>query len=224
MPRDLVLAVAAILVGQHRDRARRRSSPSSRPCSPCRGTACRSGRDRRGGVADHHVHQAVGGERRLPGERLVDAPRRAVGLDQQILGPASESRGAGRPSARRRNLICLAGRLRCRRDGFGKGGLKRNPPGASMLPSSICSRCSARQVWKPLECAEMPRMACMLTGRPMHLSCRRPASRSRAGRAPAAGERDLRQLGRDAADRCGRNAAARPRRRARRPGRDSARP
>ncbi len=33
----------------------------------------------------------------------------------------------------------------------------------------------ARQVWKPLEWAEMPRMACMATGRPTILSCRRPA-------------------------------------------------
>ena len=30
--------------------------------------------------------------------------------------------------------------------------------------------CSMRQVWKPLEWAEMPRMACMLTGRPIILS------------------------------------------------------
>ena len=31
-----------------------------------------------------------------------------------------------------------------------------------------------RQVWKPLEWAEMPRMACMPTGRPIILSWRRP--------------------------------------------------
>ena len=33
----------------------------------------------------------------------------------------------------------------------------------------------ARQVWKPLEWAEMPRMACIETGRPIILSWRRPA-------------------------------------------------
>ena len=31
-----------------------------------------------------------------------------------------------------------------------------------------------RQVWKPFECAEMPRMACMDTGRPTILSCFSP--------------------------------------------------
>ena len=30
-------------------------------------------------------------------------------------------------------------------------------------------------MWKPLECAEMPRMACIATGRPTMRSCRRPA-------------------------------------------------
>ena len=34
--------------------------------------------------------------------------------------------------------------------------------------------CSARQVWKPLEWAEMPRMAWKLTGRPMKVSWRSP--------------------------------------------------
>ena len=49
---------------------------------------------------------------------------------------------------------------------FGYGALKRNPPGHSTEPSSNCSRWIARQVWKPLEWAEMPRMACMAIGRP----------------------------------------------------------
>ncbi len=34
--------------------------------------------------------------------------------------------------------------------------------------------CSIRQVWKPLAWAEMPRMACMPTGRPIIFSWRRP--------------------------------------------------
>ena len=58
--------------------------------------------------------------------------------------------------------------------GLGYGGLYRKPPGTSIVPSRICSRCRARQVWKPLACAEMPRMACMLTGRPIVCECRRP--------------------------------------------------
>ena len=33
----------------------------------------------------------------------------------------------------------------------------------------------ARQVWKPFEWAEIPRIACIATGRPMVFSCRRPA-------------------------------------------------
>ena len=58
---------------------------------------------------------------------------------------------------------------------FGYGAFARCPPGTSMVPSSSCSRCTARQVWKPLECAEMPRIACMDTGRPVKLECVRPA-------------------------------------------------
>ena len=37
-------------------------------------------------VVDHHVHQAVGGERGLPGERLVDTLGRAAVIEQQLLG------------------------------------------------------------------------------------------------------------------------------------------
>ena len=38
------------------------------------------------GVADHRVHQAVGGERGLPGVGLVDAHRCAGRVDEQVLG------------------------------------------------------------------------------------------------------------------------------------------
>ena len=66
-------------------------------------------------VADHHVHQPVRGDRRVPGERLVDAHRLAVGVEQQILGAAREAeRRAGQRLARR-ELLGLAGRLRTRR-------------------------------------------------------------------------------------------------------------
>ena len=43
------------------------------------------------GVGDHHVHHAVGGERRVPAEGLVDALRRARGIDQQIVGAGGEA-------------------------------------------------------------------------------------------------------------------------------------
>ena len=59
--------------------------------------------------------------------------------------------------------------------GRGWGGLKRNPPGVSMVPKSICRTWIARAVWKPFACAEMPRMACTLTGRPIMCGWRRPA-------------------------------------------------
>ena len=47
----------------------------------------------------------------------------------------------------------------CASAGFGIGRLEAEAAGASTAPSRICSRCSAREVWKPLEWAEMPRMA-----------------------------------------------------------------
>ena len=78
-----------------------------------------------------------------------------------------------------------------------------------MVPSSICSRWMARQVWKPLEWAEMPRMACIDTGRPRIVSWRRPAQSVHGDRQlDRLLERDMGQLGGDAADRVGGNAAA----------------
>ena len=57
----------------------------------------------------------------------------------------------------------------------------------------------ARQVWKPFEWAEMPRMACMLTGRPMKRSWTRPAqSVQRLPDLDLLLERRMRQLGGDA--------------------------
>ena len=58
--------------------------------------------------------------------------------------------------------------------GFGYGARARKLPGPSSAPSSIWMKCSARQVWKPLLCAEMPRIAYIATGRPVTLSCSRP--------------------------------------------------
>ena len=69
--------------------------------------------------------------------------------------------------------VSLAGRTRgagC----FGNGGFARWEPGASIAPSSICRRWIARQLWKPLACAETPRIACIATGRPAKPARRLP--------------------------------------------------
>ena len=44
-----------------------------------------------GGVGDHHVHEAVGGERSFPAEGLVDALRRAGVIDEEVVGPGREA-------------------------------------------------------------------------------------------------------------------------------------
>ena len=46
-----------------------------------------------GRVVDHHVHEAVGGERRIPGIGLVDAQGLAVFIHQQIIGADDETQG-----------------------------------------------------------------------------------------------------------------------------------
>ena len=38
-----------------------------------------------GRIVDHHVHEAVGGERRIPGIGLVDAQWLAIVIHQQII-------------------------------------------------------------------------------------------------------------------------------------------
>ena len=98
------------------------------------------------------------------------------------LPSSSTSRSSGRAESRaaRRRAACRARPARpCRRAAAGgqrpdTAACSGSRPGASIVPSSICSRCSARQVWKPLECAEMPRIAWNATGRPMTSSCARP--------------------------------------------------
>ena len=81
-----------------------------------------------------------------------------------------------------------------RRRGPREGRLVAEAAGRIDAPSSICSRCIARQVWKPLEWAEMPRMACMrpagrsscrAAGRPNRSRAARSRSAARRRRAPA---------------------------------------
>ena len=49
----------------------------------------------------------------------------------------------------------------------GYGALCRNPPGRSIVPSTLISTASARTVWKPFEWAASPRIAWNATGRPI---------------------------------------------------------
>ena len=92
MLRDLVLAGRRVLVGQHADRARRMFIDEFQLMLAMYMNSMSIGYGSpRAGVGDDHVHQAVGGERRVPREGLVDALRRAVGVDQQILGAVREA-------------------------------------------------------------------------------------------------------------------------------------
>ena len=79
------------------------------------------------GVVDHHVHQAVHGERRFPAECLVDAMRRAVDVEQQILGRGRE---AERQAVQRMHRPDLRGRLGGRRRGLRERRLVAEAAGA----------------------------------------------------------------------------------------------
>ena len=63
------------------------------------------------GVGDHHVHQAVGRERRVPAEGLVDALRRARGIDQQVVGAGGEAQVRARQRLAGLHVARLAARL-----------------------------------------------------------------------------------------------------------------
>ncbi len=94
--------------------------------------------------------------------------RRRGGRGPRGLG---DSRGGGRQVGRRGDLgvgLGVGG------GGFGIGRLEPHRAGVSTAPMSACRRCRARAVWKPLEWAEMPRMAWMATGRPGMVAWRWP--------------------------------------------------
>jgi hypothetical protein len=67
------------------------------------------------GVGDHHVHHPVRRERGVPAERLVDARRRAVSVDQQVLRPRREAQVRARQRPHRLHVAGLAARLQERR-------------------------------------------------------------------------------------------------------------
>ena len=72
-------------------------------------------------IADQQVHEAMRGDRRVPRKRLVDARRRAVVVDDQILGPhrIAERRAGQRLAGD--DAAGLAGRFRPRRGRFRVG-------------------------------------------------------------------------------------------------------
>ncbi len=82
------------------------------------------------GVGDHHVHHAVGGDRRLPGKRLVDAPGRALFVDDQVAGPCREAERRSRQRRARGYFAGLARWLEGGRAGAREGGLVAEGAGA----------------------------------------------------------------------------------------------
>ena len=133
-------------------------------------------------------------ERVLPRERLVDAHRRAVGVDRELVGVGRDSRAAPRRAA------CSAGSSSGELNGCGSSarcGAGTAPCGGSrrarsIVPSTLISTASARIVWKPFECAARPRIAWNATGLPVTVAC---------SLAPGVGPGD-RQLERLVAARC----------------------
>ena len=125
-----------------------------------------------------------GGRRRRPAGPPARCGKPSGGPASGLLGAdlsAAGRRGAGGDRLRDR-AACSGSRRAHRR-----------------APSSICRRCIARQVWKPLECAEMPRMACIATGRPtIFRGARRGQSVQGCSSAIACVEGDIGNLGGDA--------------------------
>ncbi len=144
----------------------------------------------------------MGGERRFPGERLVDPRGRAVGLDQQVLGPGREAerRALQRPLGR--DLAGSARGLRPRRDRLRE---RRLVAKAARHVDAAEQELQQMQRAAGLEAVGMGRDAAhrMHADRaPDHLLMA-PAGRVGPGLVQhhRAGERDLRQLGRDPPDR-----------------------
>ena len=71
------------------------------------------------GVGDHHMHQAVGGDRRVPGECLVDARRIAVLVDQQVFRAEREAEMRARERLVGAEMLRLAVRARMRLERLG---------------------------------------------------------------------------------------------------------
>ena len=74
-------------------------------------------------IGDDHVHHAVGADRRFPGKRLVDALRRAVGIDQQVFRSHREAERRSGQDGIRVDLAGLARRFLRRRAGPREGRL-----------------------------------------------------------------------------------------------------
>ena len=162
------------------------------------------------GVGDHHVHHAVRGERRLPGERLVDPARAAVGLDQQILGPGRIAERRSRHRLARRHLAGPPGGLRARRRRLRE---RRLVAKAARHVDAAEQHLQQMQRAAGVEAVGMGRDA----AHRMHAD--RPADHALVAAAPDVGpgdverdrlaERGMGELGRDPADRGGRDAGLR---------------
>jgi hypothetical protein len=113
---------------------------------------------------------------------VVDAPRLALRIHQQVLGAVHE--------AQRRGIELAVGAARLaravrRRDRARVGRLVAEGARRVDRAEQQLQHVQARQVWKPLLCALMPRMACIATGRPGMSACARRANRSRRSAATA---------------------------------------
>ena len=135
------------------------------------------------------LQHAVYGQRMLPGEGLSMRRRLAVGRDHPSLQGVHVAQRRLSTAVRACASCRTVGRRHARGGAAGSGSCP-----ASMAPSSICSTCSMRQVWKPLLCALMPRMACMATGGRSSARARGPRRRSRAVAGTAPHRRPLRHF------------------------------
>ena len=160
----------------------------------------------RHGVRDDHVHHPVRGERRLPGEGLVDAQRSALGVNREILRPARiaelgavERQAGGDPVVR----------LRLRGDRAGVGRLEAEAAGGLHRAED-----QLQHMQRPagLEAVGMRRDAAHGVDRDGPAQHGLVAGAAEIGPGPGQGdgafEGDFGQLGGDAADRGGGDAAA----------------
>ena len=169
---------------EHVDRDRDRAWPHWR--SPCA-----SGHGRRSALPRNRPCRCAAACHRASTSRSSGAVTKPSG------GPGSARVGL--------DLSRLAGGLDAGRRRLGKRRLVAKPPGTSMVPRRICRRCRMRQVWKPFEWAEMPRIACIETGRPIMLSwiASGPIASRRYRAQISSSKAVVGQFGGDAADRVG---------------------
>ena len=153
-------------------------------------------------VRDDHVHQPVRGERRLPRVRLVDAQRLA--LARRSPGPRAR---AGSPAAAAAAACwvapaCCSAGAAWAESASGTARARGNCPGRRARRAASGADAAHGRSGSHCECAEIPRIAYMATGRPTTLSCSRPHTSVQCiGKLDRFLERDMRHLAREPADR-----------------------